>query len=288
MILKKNFLYGGEGSNYADQVFVNDSARELLKSFGDPGTWENLTETINKVKEYTNTSNEKYSEFKPKELLEPGLNLDSELDQMKKDIMNILNDINGFIEGYDEAKNGDVATSSGNYSGSSYTTEPENTNTPYIIEGSPVSGIPAPVIITDDTDTSSEIIKDVGITTSPEAETVVPDNLGQPLAQLYVEDDGTIDVFDKDGKKIDTYTKGKYEIYEYKYDENGKPIASFFEIISDQFFEHPERFIVPRIILAHISMYLYIFSLKQEMKIIRMLSEEEYILFSHSKQSLLR
>ena len=226
MTLKKNFLYSDKGSNNADQVFVLDSARELLKSFGDPGTWENLTEIINKIKEYTNTSSKKYSEFKPKELLEPGLNLDSELDQMKIDIMNILNDINDFIAGYDKENHGDIATSSGNNGGNTYYTEPINTETPSVIEGSTVTEAVAPVVVADDTNTQSEVITDVGITTSPEAETTIPDNPGQPLGQLYVEDNGTIDVFDADGKKIDTYTKGKYNIYEYKYDENGKPIAA--------------------------------------------------------------
>ena len=227
MLLKKKILYGDDSAN-TDQVLIYDSLKEMLNSFGEPGTWENLTETINNAKKYTNTSSDVYAEFKPKELFGDGLNLDSELDKIKVDVMNILNDIHEYLENFEAIDQGDIPDKSGhsgNYSGdgAGYTTG--DTTTQATIDGSPVEGAPVPIVTGEESETPAEITNDVGITTSPEAEVTLPSSTGGSIATLYVED-GNVDVFDENGKKIDTYGKGKYQVYEYKYDENGNPIAA--------------------------------------------------------------
>ena len=225
MILKKKIFYAKE-SEYADQVNVLDSIREMLTKMGEPGTWESVTETINNATKYTNTDSEIYKGYKPQELMEPGLNLSENLKQLKIDIMDILNDIHSYIEAADENNDGDIPYGGGydGGGGSGYTNY-GNTDTPTEIDGSPVIGAPVPVVTGEDTETQSAIPVDVGITTSPEGETTLPGSTGGELATLFVEE-GTIDVFDANGKKVDTYAKGKYSIYEYKYDENGNPIAA--------------------------------------------------------------
>lgn len=226
MILKKNFLYSGEGSGYSDEVYIYDTLETMLNEMGTIGVWENLTESVDKAKKYTNTTSEIYADFRPKELLEPEFKLDTELDSMKIEIMNILNDIHSYIEKLKEAENGDIPHGrSGGYDDSYGYYSGGDTSTPSeITDGGTVPGAPIPIVTGEDIDTPPEIETDQGIITPPEGEAIVPDQSKQ-IATLYVEE-GTIDVFDGNGKKIDTYGKGKYTIYEYRYDENGNPIAA--------------------------------------------------------------
>mgnify|MGYP002620336771 CR=1 FL=1 len=225
MKFKKNFFYSSEESN-SNMVYVNDSINELLNEMGEIGIWENVTETINKAKKLTNTNSEEYAEFKPKELFGEGLNLDNDLEQIKVDIMNILNDIYNWNTSAQEYNRGDIYTGGSSYYGGSGNADYGNTNTSQTIDGSPVPGAPVPIVTGEDIDTSKEIITDIGSTTPPEAETITPNDPGRAIGTLYVENNGTIDVFDANGKKIDTYTKGKYNVYEYRYDENGNKIAA--------------------------------------------------------------
>ncbi len=227
MILKKNFLYSGEGSGYSDNVYIYDTLETMLNEMGTIGVWENLTESVDKANKYTDTTSEIYADFRPKELLEPEFKLDTELNAIKVEIMNILNDIHSYIEILKETEHGDIPRGSGGYDGSyGYYTEGTDASTPSeITDGGTVPGAPIPIVTGEDTaDTTPEIEIDQGITTPPEGETIIPDQSKQ-IATLYVEE-GTIDVFDGNGKKIDTYGKGKYTIYEYRYDENGNPIAA--------------------------------------------------------------
>ena len=225
MLLKKRIFYGGDSAN-TDQVYIYDSLEESLRSFGEPGTWENLTETINKATKYTNTTSDIYAQFKPKELFGEGLNLDDALNNIKIEMMDILNDIHSFLEDLKKIEK-DTYRRGGGYDGDSYGgyTTNGDTATPSTIDGSPVIGAPIPIVTGEGLDTPTEITNDVGITTPPEAEVTLPSSTGGSIATLYVED-GSVDVFDENGKKVDTFGKGKYTIYEYKYDENGKPIAA--------------------------------------------------------------
>lgn len=228
MTKMKNFFFSGEESN-TDIVNVNDSIRELLKEMGTEGVWENVVETIDKAKLLTNTNSSEYAEFKPKELFGAGIDLDSDLDLLKTDTTKILDSIQGWLTEADNINNKALPDSpygGGYYNGPSGSTENGDTETPAEIDGMPVPDAPLPIVTGEDIDTPEEIINDIGSTTPPEPEVTIPDNPGRSAGTLYVEDNGTIDVFDASGVKIDTYGKGKYTIYEYRYDENGNKIAA--------------------------------------------------------------
>ena len=225
---KINFYYSSDTSN-GDKVNILESTKEMLKNFGEPGTWENLTELINNIKKKSNTNSEEYEEFKPKVLFGEGLNLDSTLDTMKNSIVETLNAIYDYLEKADEINTPDQISggNNGGYSGGgAATTTTGNTGNEKIPDGSPSPETVIPIVTGDNPEPTDEINVEQGITKPPEVETTTPTNEGQEIATLHVEENGTIDVFDGNGKKVDTYGKGQYKIYEYKYDENGKEIAA--------------------------------------------------------------
>ena len=226
---KLNFFYD-EDSASTDMVNIVESTKELLNQFGTYDTWENLKEIIDNAKKYTDTSSNEYSEIKPKELFGDGIKLDDELKKLQEDITIILNDIHDYLKYLEELinsglENPDKPSGGGSYYSGGTTTPTAPFIPPIIDDGETVEDAPAPIAETPTDVTTTEPINDVGITEPPQTEVTTPNNPGKQQGTLYIEDDGTIDVFDANGKKIDTYGKGKYAYYEYRYDENGNPVA---------------------------------------------------------------
>ena len=162
---KINFYYSSDTSN-GDKVNILESTKEMLKNFGEPGTWENLTELINNIKKKSNTNSEEYEEFKPKVLFGEGLNLDSTLDTMKNSIVETLNAIYDYLEKADEIDIPDQISggNNGGYSGGgAATTTTGNTGNEKIPDGSPSPEAVIPIVTGDNPESAAEIARRAGI-----------------------------------------------------------------------------------------------------------------------------